>query len=75
VLRIVREADGFTVEVGPPHSHSAWSSPVPLTATQVLEELSRRGCHSTDITDALYEADPNWGKEHDAEVHRGREGQ
>ena len=33
-----------------------------MTATQILKKLSELGCHSTDITDALYEADTQWAK-------------
>jgi hypothetical protein len=29
-----------------------------MTATEILTKLSSLGCHSTDVTDALYEADP-----------------
>ena len=39
-----------------------------LTGTEVLAKLSEMGCHSTDITDALYEADPAWAERHDSEV-------
>jgi hypothetical protein len=61
--------DRYEVAVSPPHA-STWQSPMPLTATQVLEQLSALGCHSTDITDALYAADPSWVVQHDAEVLR-----
>jgi hypothetical protein len=44
-----------------------------MTATEILKKLSELGCHSTDITDALYAADPGWGKKHDDEVMRQRE--
>lgn len=43
-----------------------------MTPTAVLERLSGLGCHSTDITDALYEADPGWTVKHDQEVRRMR---
>jgi hypothetical protein len=39
----------------------------------VLEELSARGCHSPAITDALFAANPEWSRAHDAEVRRRRE--
>jgi hypothetical protein len=64
--------DRYAVAVSPPHG-SEWRSPEPLSATQVLEALSALGCHSTDITDALYAADPDWTVAHDAEVLRKRQ--
>jgi hypothetical protein len=71
-LDIVYESGGYRVSVSPPHAES-WRSPGLLTPTKVLEELSARGCHSTDITDALYAANPNWTVAHDAEVRRRRD--
>jgi hypothetical protein len=44
----------------PPHVSSPWSTTVPIPARQLIEELSRRGCHQQDIGDALYEQDPKW---------------
>jgi hypothetical protein len=43
-----------------------------MTATEVLAKLSQLGCHSTDIADALYAADPGWTLEHDRSVLRER---
>jgi hypothetical protein len=63
---------GFSVTVTPPHSREAWTSDSPLSATQVLEELSRRGVHSTEITDALDATGADWRPEHDAGVRRRR---
>jgi hypothetical protein len=72
-IDIAHEAGGYSVSVSPPHSSQPWQSRRLLTATEVLEELSARGCHSTDATDALYMADANWVVNHDAEVRRRRE--
>lgn len=72
-IDIAHEAGGYRVSVSPPHSSEPWQSRGLLTATEVLEELSARGCHSTDATDALYTANPNWAGSHDAEVRRRRE--
>jgi hypothetical protein len=63
--------DLFEVWVTPPEA-AAWRSSTPLTPTQVLKELSARGCHSTAITDALDESGADWRPVHDAEVLRRR---
>jgi hypothetical protein len=72
VIRVEKVGDRYSVSASPPHSTTAWSSSEPLAATVVLERLATLGCHSTDITDAMYEADPDWAIPHDAEVLRRR---
>ena len=62
----------YQVAVSPPEGPS-WQSPEPMTATEILKKLGELGCHSTDITDALYGADPQWAKKHDQEVLRRRQ--
>lgn len=62
----------FEVAVSPPHASVAWRSATPLTPTEVMKELSARGCHSTTIADALDESGANWRHLHDAEVLRAR---
>ena len=69
---VLYETGGYRVSVSPPHGEH-WTSPRLLSATEVLEELSARGCHSTDTTDALYAANPGWTSEHDAVVRRRRD--
>ncbi|CAB4692051.1 MAG: hypothetical protein F2659_04060 [Actinobacteria bacterium] len=68
---VTYEGGRYWVELSPPHG-TQWTSSW-LTATEVLEELSARGCHSTAITDALFAANPEWPEAHDAEVRRRRE--
>jgi hypothetical protein len=70
-VNVTYEDGRYWVELSPPHG-AQWTS-AGLTATEVLEELSARGCHSTAITDALFAANPEWPKAHDAEVRRRRE--
>lgn len=77
-IRIVRVGELYDAEVSPPNA-DAWHATTPLTPTEVLAELSARGCHSTDITDALDEADaasahrqPSWRSQHNAAVLRRR---
>jgi hypothetical protein len=62
----------YEVAVSPPDG-PPWRSDEPLTATEVLETLSSLGCHSTEITDALYASGSDWTVFHDAEVRRRRE--
>lgn len=72
VLQVRYKDGGYMVAVGPPHTAETWSSPGPLTPTEVLAELSKRGCHSTEATDALDATGMDWRPVHDAEVLRRR---
>ncbi len=74
VLTVEKVGDGFAVVVSPPHARETWRSTEPLSATEFWKG-SAVGCHSTDITDALYEADPSWTIAHHAEVLRRRRGE
>ncbi len=62
------------VEVGPPEASTAGSSPAPLTPTEVVAEVAKRGRHSADITDALDATGTDWRPLHDAQVLRRRSG-
>lgn len=62
----------YQVAVSPPEGPN-WRSSEPMTATEILKKLGELGCHSTDITDALYEADPQWAEKHNREVLRRRQ--
>ena len=70
-ILITLSGSGFDVSVSPPEGPS-WESASPLTATEVLEQLSSLGCHSTDVTDALDATGVAWRDAHDAEVRRRR---
>ncbi|MFY9852786.1 MAG: hypothetical protein WAK26_02785 [Terracidiphilus sp.] len=43
-----------------PAVNDEWSTPKPMGADQLIEELLKRGAHQTDIGDAFYSADPHW---------------
>ena len=73
MIRVEKVAEGYSASVSPPHSSRQWSSAQPMSATEVLKRLADLGCHSTDITDALYDADPEWAVQHDQEVLRQRD--
>lgn len=51
---------GFTyrVKATPPEVPKPWSSLMPLSAREVVEELIRHGAHLHDAYDAMFEADP-----------------
>ncbi len=60
-IRIERQGNLYAAEVTPPHGNgSHWSSPQPMAVDDLIEALTRAGCHQTDIGDAFYEADPEW---------------
>jgi hypothetical protein len=60
-ITITRSGDLYSATVSPPHGNGKlWSSPQPTTALKLIDGLRELGCHTTDITDALYEADPSW---------------
>jgi len=71
-IEITYNGVGYHVSVSPPDA-PAWHSPHALTPTEAMTELSKRGCHSTDVTDALAAANPEWFVEHDREVRRRRD--
>lgn len=60
-LRIVRFSDRlYEAEVNPPEAKTPWRTFEPLPLRALINELKRRGCHQTDITDVLYELDADW---------------
>ncbi|MGD0448331.1 MAG: hypothetical protein ABSB36_06900 [Candidatus Dormibacteria bacterium] len=71
-ISIFRYGEKYQVAVSPPEGPN-WRSSEPMSATEILAKLGALGCHSTDITDALYAADPQWTKSHDEEVRRRRQ--
>jgi hypothetical protein len=62
MIRVVKErADSYRAVVTPPHGGGRQSSDYgPLPAEALIDALRNAGCHTTDITDALHEADPDW---------------
>jgi len=60
-MTIRKHGDGlYDVSVGPPDAPNHWRSNRPLTVHEVFAKLTDLGCHTTDISDALYAADPFW---------------
>jgi hypothetical protein len=60
-IAITRDGDTYSAEVTPPHGGGVpWQSPPAMDIHALVAALLARGCHQTDIGDALYEADPDW---------------
>jgi hypothetical protein len=59
-IHIERAASGYRVTATPPHVAVSWRSDVPMSARQLIDALQTRGCHQTDIGDALCTANPRW---------------
>jgi hypothetical protein len=63
-IRIKKVADAlYSAELklpDMPDVNAEWSTPQPMSANQLVEELLNRGAHQRDIGDAFYLADPNW---------------
>lgn len=53
--------DLYEASVRPPHGRVPWDSPHPMRVGDLIDALLALGCHQTDIGDALFEADPDWG--------------
>jgi len=60
MIKIEKVRDGYLVHVTSPHVQEEWKSPIPLSCGELVKELRSRGVHTTSISDAFYEADPNW---------------
>jgi hypothetical protein len=52
----------YEASATPPHVKGSWTTPEPMPARRLIEELQERGCHQQDIGDAMYEQDPDWLK-------------
>ena len=70
-IRVLVEGERYQVIVTPPEGAHGQSSEA-MSAAEVLRKLQELGCHSTDITHALYAADPQWTSKHDEEVRTRR---
>lgn len=66
-IKITRVGDLFQATVTPPNGRLGyWSTSEPLEAWDLIRKLRDEvGCHTTDITDALYDEDPFWSNERD----------
>ena len=58
-ITIWKADDKYQVSVSRPEG-STWRSTTPMTVCEIVDKLIDLGCHTTDIGDAFYEADPFW---------------
>jgi hypothetical protein len=58
-INIYKADDKYLVSVSPPDG-PLWRSKEPMTPDEIFDTLIDQGCHTTDISDALYAADPFW---------------
>lgn len=58
--RIERSDDHYTAELHAKAGRPGWTSPRPMTAQEIYDELKHRGLHPIDILDAFYACDPDW---------------
>jgi hypothetical protein len=72
-ITVLRHGQGrYQVTVSPPEG-AYWRSSSPVTAREIFKKLPGLGCHTTDISDALYAADPLWAAAYDKEVVSSRQ--
>ena len=60
MIYIEKIVGGYRVAATPPHTRVDYHSPEALSVAQVIEELTKRAAHQTDIGDAFYAANPDW---------------
>ena len=60
MIKIEKVEGGYLARTTPPDGQEFWRNASPLSSSELIDELRSRGMHTTDITDALYEADPEW---------------
>jgi hypothetical protein len=60
MIKIEKVRDGYLAHVTSPHAQQEWKNSTPLSRGELVKELRSRGVHTTDISDAFYEADPDW---------------
>ena len=59
MILLRRRPDGLVGVVTPPHSTAVWVWDTPISDEAFCVRMDAEQCHSTDIWDALYEAERN----------------
>lgn len=62
-ISIQKVGGGYTAQVTPLDSDHPWATERPIAVKELVAALRALGCHTTDISDAFCEADPNWLEE------------
>jgi len=62
-ISIQKAEGGYTAQVTPPHGDRPWATERPMSVKELVAALRALSCHTTDIGDAFYEANPNWLEE------------
>ena len=57
---ISRDGSLYRAEVTPPDSDQTWVTATPLSRDALIVQLRLLGCHTTDMSDAFYAANPAW---------------
>ena len=60
MIKIEKVAGGYLARATPPHGQEFWRNASPLSSAELIDALRTRGIHTAYITNALYEADPEW---------------
>lgn len=61
MIKIEKVEGGYVARATPPHvQQQYWSSTAPLSVDELIKVMRDLGMHTTDISDAFYEADPDW---------------
>jgi len=60
-IKVKRMGSMYVASMTPPHGRGVpWTSPEPMSAEALVEKLEDLGCHTSDIGDAMFHADPLW---------------
>lgn len=59
-IYIQKVVGGYFASANPPHIEGDWRTPNAYSRDEIIEALSQRGAHPTDIGDAFYAADREW---------------
>ncbi len=57
---IEKVVGGYLASANSPHIRGDWRTPSPCSRDEIIDALTQRGAHVTDIGDAFYAADPEW---------------
>ena len=59
-IYIQKIVGGYFASATPPHIEGDWRTPDAYSRDEIVQALTQRGAHQTDIGDAFYAADQEW---------------